>query len=140
MKKSWSEKMPAVQFRIARPTDQLEKVIEFYRDGLGLEVVGSFEKHDGYDGVMLGLPDLSYHLEFTQHKNGSPCPAPTEDNLLVFYIPDKEARDEIAGRLQAMGYPEAEPENPYWKKDGVTIADPDGWRIVLQNSPGLGSK
>lgn len=140
MKKSWSEKMPAVQFRIARPTDQLEKVIEFYRDGLGLEVVGSFEKHDGYDGVMLGLPDLSYHLEFTQHENGSPCPAPTEDNLLVFYIPDKEARDEIAGRLQAMGYPEAEPENPYWKKDGVTIADPDGWRIVLQNSPGLGSK
>ncbi|ESU32015.1 hypothetical protein G3A_13635 [Bacillus sp. 17376] len=32
--------------------------MNFCRDGLGLEVVGGFEKHDGYDGVMLGLPDL----------------------------------------------------------------------------------
>lgn len=57
MKNPWSENFPVVQFRIARPTDQLDKVVEFYRDGVGLEVVGSFEKHDGYDGVMLGLPD-----------------------------------------------------------------------------------
>jgi hypothetical protein len=33
-----------------------------------------------------------------------------------------------------MGYDEVEPENPYWKNAGVTIEDPDGWRIVLQNS------
>jgi catechol 2,3-dioxygenase-like lactoylglutathione lyase family enzyme len=137
MKKTWSNKLPAVQFRIARPTDQLEKVVEFYRDGVGLEVVGSFEKHSGYDGVMLGLPAASYHLEFTQHVNGSPCPAPTEDNLLVFYIPDKAKRDSIVSRLKDMGYPQVKPENPYWKKDGITVADPDGWRIVLQNTRGL---
>ena len=29
---------------------------------------------------------------------------------------------------------EEQPENPYWKNAGVTIEDPDGWRIVLQNS------
>ena len=33
---------------------------------------------------MFGLPDEEYHLEFTTHVNGSPCPAPTKDNLLVF--------------------------------------------------------
>jgi hypothetical protein len=137
MKKKWSENLPVVQFRIARPTDQLDKVMEFYRDGVGLKVVGSFDKHDGYDGVMLGLPEVGYHLEFTQHENGSPCPAPTEDNLLVFYIPDLEARDIIVKRLNAMGYPEVEPENPYWKNAGVTIEDPDGWRIVLQNTNGI---
>ena len=137
MKKKWTESLPVVQFRIARPTDQLEKVVEFYRDGVGLKVVGSFDKHDGYDGVMLGLPEAGYHLEFTQHENGSPCPAPTEDNLLVFYIPDLEARDTIVKRLNAMGYPEVEPENPYWKNAGVTIEDPDGWRIVLQNTNGI---
>jgi catechol 2,3-dioxygenase-like lactoylglutathione lyase family enzyme len=137
MKKLWSNKLPAVQFRIARPTDQLEKILEFYRDGIGLEVVGSFEKHNGYDGVMLGLPDVRYHLEFTQYENGSPCPAPTEDSLLVFYIPDKERRGAIVKRLMDMGYPPVQPENPYWEKDGITIADTDGWRIVLQNTNGL---
>ncbi|WP_043931643.1 VOC family protein [Bacillus sp. EB01] len=137
MSKIWSESLPVVQFRIARPTDQLDKVVAFYQDGIGLKVIGSFKQHDGYDGVMLGLPDANYHLEFTQHEKGSPCPPPTEDNLLVFYIPDKAARDEIAARLNEMGYPAVEPENPYWKNAGVTIADPDGWRIVLQNTQGL---
>ncbi|ALC91256.1 hypothetical protein AM500_16745 [Bacillus sp. FJAT-18017] len=137
MSKFWSESLPVVQFRIARPTDQLDKVVAFYRDGIGLKVIGSFKQHDGYDGVMLGLPDANYHLEFTQHEKGSPCPAPTEDNLLVFYIPDKAERDEIAARLNEMGYLPVEPENPYWKNAGVTIADPDGWRIVLQNTQGL---
>ena len=134
MKKVWSENLPVTQFRVARPTSQLQKVVEFYRDGVGLNVIGSFEGHDGYDGIMLGLPDASYHLEFTQHVEGSPCPAPTKDNLLVFYFPDKDARDKIVQRLNQMGYKEVAPENPYWKNAGVTIEDPDGWRIVLQNS------
>lgn len=30
-----------------------------------------------------------------------------------------------------MGYDEVESENPYWKEKGITIEDPDGWRIVL---------
>lgn len=134
MRKIWSENLPVAQFRVARPTNQLQKVVEFYRDGVGLKVIGSFEGHSGYDGIMLGLPDASYHLEFTQHVDGSPCPAPTKDNLLVFYFPDKDARDTIVQRLNRMGYKEVAPENPYWKNNGVTLEDPDGWRIVLQNS------
>ncbi|MFC4323043.1 VOC family protein [Litchfieldia salsa] len=126
-----------IQFRIARPTDKFEEVITFYEKGLGLKKVASFENHDGYDGVMFGLPDLDYHLEFTRHIEGSPCPAPTKDNLLVFYIPDKEEVKIIKDRLSTLGYNEVEPENPYWKEKGVTIEDPDGWRIVLMNSEGL---
>ena len=134
MSNVWSDKLPVVQFRIARPTNRLQKVVEFYRDGLGLRVVGHFENHNGYDGVMLGLPDTAYHLVFTQHVDAVPCPPPSEDNLLVFYMPDVEARDIVVNRLHGMGYDEVEPENPYWKNAGVTIEDPDGWRIVLQNS------
>jgi len=26
---------------------------------------------------------------------------------------------------------QVEPANPYWKKHGVTVADPDGFRVVL---------
>jgi len=128
-----------VQFRIARPTDQLDKIIEFYGEGLGLKRVGGFENHDGYDGAMFGLPDVEYHLEFTQHIDGSPCPAPTKDNLLVFYIPDQNEIEIVKNRLHQLGYDEVEPENPYWHEKSITIEDPDGWRIVLMNTKGLKS-
>ncbi|MFC4559000.1 VOC family protein [Virgibacillus kekensis] len=127
----------AAQVRIARPTDKFEEVIKFYERGLGLERLTDFENHNGYTGVILGIPNAAYHLEFTKHAKGSPCPAPTEDNLLVFYIPDKEEIDRVADRLLGMGYPDVPPENNYWKEKGITIEDPDGWRIVLMNTNGI---
>ncbi len=139
MTEPWNAGPPAVQMRIARPTDQLDAVVRFYHEGVGLPIIGSFggEGHEGYTGVMLGLPNHDYHLEFTQHEHGSPCPAPTEDNLLVFYVPDRSAIDAIAARLAGLGFPEVPPENPYWEGRGVTVADPDGWRIVLMNTEGI---
>lgn len=130
----WNSGMQVVQVRVARPTDQLDKIKEFYVDGLGLEVVGHFENHQGYDGLMIGLPGKVYHLEFTQHVDGSPCPAPTHDNLLVFYMPDAKQIEVVVNRLDSLGYPVVEPENPYWAERGKTIEDPDGWRIVLMNT------
>jgi catechol 2,3-dioxygenase-like lactoylglutathione lyase family enzyme len=137
VKKPWSSALPVVQMRIARPTDQLDKVIDFYEAGLGLQRVGEFWDHDGYDGVMFGLPAKNYHLEFTSHVSGSPCPAPTKDNLLVLYLPNWEVITDVANRLKKMGYPEVEAENPYWEDDSITIEDPDGWRVVLFCSTGL---
>lgn len=131
MEKNW------VQFRVVRPTDQLAEIVKFYGEGLGLKKVAGFQNHDGYDGVMFGLPDVEYHLEFTQHIDGSPGPAPTKENLLVFYMPDKSEIEIVKNRLNSMGYEEVEPENPYWIGKSVTIEDPDGWRIVLMNSSGL---
>ena len=122
---------PAAEIRIARPTDRLEEVLRFYHEGLGLPILGRFQDHDGYDGVMIGLPDERTHLELIHHANGSPGTAPSRENLLVLYIPDREARRALIERLHAMGYPEVEPENPYWRGQSTTIADPDGWRVVL---------
>lgn len=120
----------AVQVRIARPTDNFDEVIRFYEQGLGLQRITEFEGHRGYKGVIIGIPDASYHLEFTKHVDGSPCPAPTKDNLLVFYIPNQAEILVLKNRLEQMGY-------PYWKERGVTIEDPDGWRIVLMNTEGI---
>ncbi|WP_425293855.1 hypothetical protein [Microvirga pakistanensis] len=30
-----------------------------------------------------------------------------------------------------------EPENPYWLGQSVTFEDPDGWRVVLCQTPGI---
>jgi Glyoxalase/Bleomycin resistance protein/Dioxygenase superfamily len=134
----WPAGLDVRQVRVARPTDRLAEVVAFYRDGIGLTELFRFEGHAGYDGVMLGLPDRSYHLEFTQHVDGSPCPAPTRDNLLVFYVPDHRAIDTIVARLSDRGHPPVDAENPYWTENGATtIEDPDGWRIVLMPSTGI---
>jgi catechol 2,3-dioxygenase-like lactoylglutathione lyase family enzyme len=137
MQTQWPEALNVSQVRIARPTDRLDHIVRFYCDALGFEQVGSFTGHAGYDGVMVGLPGKTYHLEFTQHADGSLCPAPSKDNLLVLYIEDKSAIDRMVARLRAYGHEPVPPENPYWAERGVTFEDPDGWRIVLMNTKGI---
>lgn len=120
--------------RIARPTEHLARVVRFYTEGLGLRVLGSFEDHEGFDGVMVGLPGERFHLEFT-HRQGRPVGrAPTEDHLLVFYMPDHENWRASVDRMQAAGYQAVPSSNPYWDRDGLTFEDPDGYRVVLENS------
>lgn len=137
MVEAWPEHLPVVQVRVARPTNKLKELVRFYCDGLGLKIIGSFEGHAGYSGVMLGLPGRAVHLEFTEHAEGSPCPAPSRDNLLVFYLPDKDAIDRLAERLKSLGHAAVEPENPYWAARSLTFEDPDGWRVVLMNTNGI---
>jgi hypothetical protein len=135
MSDQWPIDLPVVRVRVARPTDRFEEVVAFYRDGIGLRVLQLFEGA-GYTGVLLGLPAIAYHLEFTHHEDGSDCPAPSKDNLLVLYMYDREALDRIVERLATMGYPSVPPENPYWSADrSVTIEDPDAWRVVLMHIP-----
>ena len=124
------------QVRIARPTDQLDRVIRFYKEGLGLTELFRFDDHADYRGIMLGLPGADYHLEFTTHAHGSPGAAPSRDNLLVFYLGSGAETRTAAERLRSLGHLPVDAENPYWSENGaITIEDPDGWRVVLMPAP-----
>jgi catechol 2,3-dioxygenase-like lactoylglutathione lyase family enzyme len=126
--------VPAPQLRVARSTNSIDHILRFYCDGLGLDVLGRFENHDGFDGVMLGLPGGSYHLEFTV-ENGVTSPrAPDEESLLVFYLPDEADHRTAVAAMQVVGYEEVASHNPYWNRHGVTFEDADGYRVVLTNS------
>lgn len=120
--------------RVARPTDNLTEVMKFYRDGLGFEVLYEFRNHDGFDGVMLGHKGAAYHLEFTHKRGHSVGRAPSEDNLLVFYLPNELEWQRAVLRLQNHGYKPVKSFNPYWDTQGKTFEDPDGYRVVLQNA------
>ena len=120
--------------RVARPTDRLADVVRFYRDGVGLAEVGSFHDHDGFDGVMLGMPGASYHLEFTQERGHVAGRAPSQENLLVFYLPDQTEWQIAIDRMIAAGYAPVASHNPYWDQLGVTFEDPDGYRVVFQKA------
>jgi catechol 2,3-dioxygenase-like lactoylglutathione lyase family enzyme len=121
------------RLRVARPTDHLEEVIRFYTAGIGLTVLGSFEDHEGFDGVMLGIQDAPYHLEFTRKRGDIVGRAQTEDNLLVFYIPEVQEWQALVNQMDAAGYTAVAAYNPYWERNGRTYEDPDGYRVVLQN-------
>ena len=120
--------------RVARPTDNLQEIVKFYRDGLGFEIIDSFEDHAGFDGVMLGHKELDYHLEFTRRRGYTSGRAPTKENLLVLYLPDKSEWEEAVKRMEACGYKAVGSENPYWDVRGKTFEDADGYRVVLQQA------
>ena len=120
--------------RIARPTDHLANVVRFYRDGAGLSEIGSFQDHEGFDGVMLGVPGASYHLEFTRQRGHTVGHASTKENLLVFYLPSRQEWQAAIDRMTEAGYAPVASYNPYWDRSGCTFEDPDGYRVVFQNA------
>ena len=119
--------------RVARPTDRLKRIATMYRDGLGFQELASFENHEGFDGVVLGHPRAPYHLEFTHHRGTTVGNAPSEDNLLVFYIPETAQWSRMCKNMEEAGFTNVASYNPYWDVAGKTYEDPDGYRVVLQN-------
>ncbi len=123
-----------MELRIARHTNRLDEVVRFYRDGLGLGEIGRFEGHAGYDGVFLEVPGTGAHLEFTTGGAHEP-PAPHPETLLALYLGSHEA---VAEARERVGVEPVEPANPYWTEHGVTLDDPDGFRVVLVAEPWSG--
>ena len=122
------------KLRIARPTNDLAALRHFYVDGLGLAALYTFNGHEGFDGLMVGQPQAPYHLEFTQQAGHVVPPAPTDENLLIFYLPEQDIWEAAVARMQAHGYLPVPAHNAYWDQQGLTFADPDGYRVVLQQA------
>ena len=118
--------------RIARPVSDLARSTAMYRRGLGLQVIGSFENHDGFDGVMLAAEDADYHFELTRCRTHPVAASPTPEDLVVLYIPAPVEWRAACDRMLAAGFELVTSFNPYWDVRGRTFTDPDGYRIVLQ--------
>lgn len=117
----------SVQLRIARHTDQLEEVVRFYRDRVGLPEIGRFNDHDGYDGVFLEVPGTGAHLELTTG-GGQQAPSPHPESLLVLYLDTQAEIDAITRRIAQAP---VLPANPYWQRNALAYADPDGFQVLL---------
>src|SRR6266850_2012531 len=120
--------------RIAKPVSNLARTAEMYCRGLGLRVLGRFENHDGFDGVMLGNVGSRYHFEFTYCRSHPVAPAPTPEDLTVFYIPVEAEWRAACARMLAAGFRQVDSHNSYWEARGRTFEDPDGYRVVLQQA------
>lgn len=124
----------AYHVRSARPVSSVEEAAQLYISGLGLSRLGSFIDHDGFDGVMVGEPNGHFHFEFTLCRTHPIQPSPTPEDLIVFYVPDRDKWTERTQRMIEAGFRLVPSFNPYWDRSGQTFEDRDGYRVVIQNS------
>ena len=122
--------MTAPVLRVARASADLDALTPFWVDGAGFSVLARFEDHAGYDGLVLGHPQAPWHLEFVRHPDHPPA-TPSAEDLLVLYLPDRQAWRAATGRMEAAGHAPVPSANPYWDAEGRTYADPEGRRLVL---------
>lgn len=116
--------------RYARHTNRLQELESFYTEIAGLEKLGSFKNHNGYDGIFLGHKYANWHLEFTASKD-FPKSKFDDDDMLVFYVNSKIELSTIKRILTQKNIELQIPKNPYWKENGILISDPDGFKVVF---------
>ncbi|WRZ96279.1 VOC family protein [Streptomyces sp. NBC_01007] len=130
--------MPAnatAHVRIARPSRDLDAAERFWMAGLGLH---ELYRHaaDGTPGhhslLMVGWPDAAWHLELVHDPTAPVDPRPTPEDLLVIYL-GEPVPDSLVERLEQHGGSRVAAHNPYWDTWGVTLQDPDGYRLVLSS-------
>ncbi|MFH9351443.1 VOC family protein [Kitasatospora sp. NPDC017646] len=128
--------MPAdatAHIRIARPSRDLEAAERFWISGLGLDVLYRHTT-DGTPGehslLMVGWPAAAWHLELVHDPAAPVEPQPTAEDLLVVYL-GEPVSDALVERLERHGGRRVPAHNPYWDTWGVTVQDPDGYRLVL---------
>ena len=116
--------------RVARHTDNIEKIANFYINVLGFELLGSFQKHKDYDGVFLGMPQSDWHFEFTQSKAKANHTF-DEDDVIVLYPKSIIDYNELIDRIERNNISILTATNPFWNENGKMFLDPDGYRIVI---------
>ncbi|MFE7647897.1 VOC family protein [Streptomyces phaeoluteigriseus] len=117
---------------MARPSRDLAAAERFYVAGLGLEVIWrTTEPVPGeHDLLMVGPPGAAWHFELTHDPERPIEPTPTPDDLFVVYL-GAPVDPSLVDRLVAHGGTRTPAHNPYWDQYGVTVADPDGYFLVL---------
>jgi len=122
-----------MKFRFARHTNDLEQLQSFYVNILGMEILGGFQNHNGYDGIFIGKTNGNWHLEFTKSDEIVPFNFGEED-VLVFYPNTKLEYESILEKINNFPIKIIEAKNPYWNENGKMFIDPDGYRIIISNS------
>src|SRR4051794_1339041 len=126
---SWPPHLRPGAVRFARTSKNYDETIAFYRDIVGLPVVGEFAGSFGEDGAIFGFPDTRVQLEIVRAHGDAQ--SGTFDQL-VFYLDSAEAVDEATAPLRAAGLAPLDDPHPYWAANGaVMFRDPDGRDVVF---------
>jgi hypothetical protein len=121
------------KIRIARPCRDLVAAERFWVEGAGLDVLWRKDDPVGNDEhalLMVGPPGAAWHLELVLDPEAAESSRPSEEDLLVLYL-GQTPSTELVQRLVDHGGRRVPARNPYWDRWGVTVEDPEGYRLVL---------
>ena len=120
--------------RVARPTSDLTAAERFWTTGLGLHVIARVapQTADEHPLLILGWPGAAWHLELVADADAAHEAAPGTEDLLVLYL-GEPVSDALVEALTDAGGVVVPSRNPYWDEWGVTVVDPDGYRLVLSH-------
>ncbi|WP_428233026.1 VOC family protein [Flavobacterium sp.] len=116
--------------RVARHTDDLVRISNFYVNILGFEFLGDFQNHNNYEGVFIGKSGLDWHFEFTKSEEKANHTF-DKDDVIVLYPKSILDYDELINKLMYNNISMITSNNPFWNENGKMFLDPDGYRIVL---------
>jgi GNAT superfamily N-acetyltransferase len=126
----WPDHLGPGALRWARASNRYDETVCFYRDLVGLPVVGEFTSSYGEDGTIFGLPDTTVQMEIVRAHPGL-VPVVGTDQL-VLYLEDQDALAEAASPLLDAGLLPDPAPHAYWEANGaLTFRDPDGRGLVL---------
>ncbi|TDP02968.1 VOC family protein [Flavobacterium sp. 245] len=116
--------------RVARHTNDLKRIEDFYVNVLGFEQLGEFQNHNNYNGIFIGKSGLDWHFEFTQSESVAKHIF-DEDDVIVLYPKVIADYNDLISRLIHLNISTITATNPFWNENGKMIQDPDGYRIVI---------
>jgi GNAT superfamily N-acetyltransferase len=126
----WPVHLSPGALRWARASNRYDETVAFYRDLVGLPVVGEFTSSYGEDGTIFGLPDTTVQMEIVRAQRG-PVPIVGMDQL-VLYLEDEDALTTVSTQLLDAGLTPDPGQHAYWEANGaITFRDPDGRGLVL---------
>ena len=121
------------KLRVSHPTDNLERSVYFYRDGLGFEILDRYTEQQGWDGVIFGHKDWPYQIEIAAKRDAQPVPrASTVNHFLVFSIPEAAHWEARLKALFDAGFSQVLVPELYDDGASACYEDPDGYRVVLR--------
>jgi catechol 2,3-dioxygenase-like lactoylglutathione lyase family enzyme len=118
--------------RVARHTNNLDKIEDFYVNVLGFERLGGFQNHNNYDGVFIGKSGLDWHFEFTKSEEKANHTF-DEDDVTVLYPKTVSEYNRFINKLLENNISFIISKNPFWNENGKMFLDPDGFRIVVSD-------
>jgi GNAT superfamily N-acetyltransferase len=127
---AWPTHLRPGALRWARASGHYHDTIAFYRDVVGLPVIGQFTDSFGEVGTIFGVPDTTTQMEIVRAHNDTDHAGSFDQ--LVFYLDNDDAVAAATAPLLKHGFKPDETPHPYWAANrAITFRDPDERGVVF---------